>query len=175
MEYVEGTTLRELMVNWGSFQRNSEYYYSRVESALRLLLSFPVPQDATSGPCGGGLIRHPLFKDYLAPIQYGSVDELEGHLNTVSSSLPVGSSGYLFRKQVANFRNPSSSSAVKLPTVKLERELHFVFSELYEGNVIFTTTGEVCVIDFEQANSLPLSFMTHAMVQERMVCLELEA
>lgn len=120
MEYVEGTTLRELMANWGSFQRNSEYYYSRVELALRLLLSFPVPQDATPGPRGGGLIRHPLFKDYLAPIQYGSVDELEGHLNTVSSSLPVGSSGYLFRKQVANFRNPSSSSTVKLPTVKLE-------------------------------------------------------
>lgn len=83
MEYVQGTTLRDLMTDWKSFKANSESYYARVEMALKLLLSLPVPQDTAPGPYGGGIIRHPVFKDSMAPIQYDSVEGLERHLNNV--------------------------------------------------------------------------------------------
>lgn len=59
------------------------------------------------------------------------------------------------------------------PTVRLERDLHFVFSDLYEGNFMFTASGDIYIIDFEQANFLPLSFMTYALIQDSVVCLNI--
>lgn len=52
----------------------------------------------------------------------------------------------------------------------LERDLHFVFSDLYEGNFMFTDAGSLFIIDFEQAAFLPLSFMSFAMVQQHHIC-----
>jgi hypothetical protein len=36
-----------------------------------------------TGPYGGGLIEHPFFKDFEAPIQFNSVDMLEKYINKV--------------------------------------------------------------------------------------------
>ncbi|KAH6999729.1 kinase-like domain-containing protein [Ilyonectria destructans] len=146
MEYIRGRTLAKVMEDESVFVQTRFYYYDRIERALKLLLSFPVPKGAAPGPFGGGIIRHPLFKDYRAPIQYDSVDMLEKHLNKVSTTLNQDA-----------------------PKVTLERDLHFVFADLYEGNFMFTDNGDVYVIDFEQASFLPLSFMTYAMVQMRAV------
>lgn len=146
MEYIRGKTLAKLMEDRETFKETYQYYYDSIERALKLLLSFPVPKDAAPGPYGGGIIQHPLFKDYRAAIQYDSVDMLERHLNKVSTVI--------------------SKDAL---TVSLERDLHFVFADLYEGNFMFTDNGDVYVIDFEQAGFLPLSFMTYAMVQMRAV------
>ncbi|KAF7558496.1 hypothetical protein G7046_g5667 [Stylonectria norvegica] len=151
MEYVRGQTLAALMEDWPSFVKISQPYYDKIRAALLLLLSFPVPEDATPGPYGGGLIRHPLFKYYRASIKYDSVDMLEKHMNKVATMI----------------RNTA-------PTVRLERELRFVFADLYEGNFMFTDAGDLYVIDFEQASFLPLSFMSYAMIQHHDVCGALE-
>lgn len=83
MEYIRGKTLAKLMEDRETFKETYQYYYDSIERALKLLLSFPVPKDAAPGPYGGGIIQHPLFKDYRAAIQYDSVDMLEQHLNNV--------------------------------------------------------------------------------------------
>lgn len=51
------------------------------------------------------------------------------------------------------------------PSLTLERELHFYFGDLYHGNFIFTDSGDLYFIDFEQAGFLPLSFMAYAVAR----------
>lgn len=51
--------------------------------------------------------------------------------------------------------------------MNLERELCFYYSDFYPGNFIFTDSGEVCVIDFDEAGFLPASFMAYALTQSR--------
>ncbi|KAF5005923.1 hypothetical protein FDECE_7681 [Fusarium decemcellulare] len=58
-------------------------YFGKIERALKLFLSFPVPEDASPGPCGGGVILSPVFKDYESTIEYPTVELLEMHLNKV--------------------------------------------------------------------------------------------
>lgn len=49
-------------------------------------------------------------------------------------------------------------------------KLCFCFSDLYEGNFIFTSTGNLYVVDFDHVSFLPTSFMTYALDQPRPVC-----
>lgn len=51
--------------------------------------------------------------------------------------------------------------------MELERELCFYYTDLYPGNFIFTDTGNLCVIDFDEAGFLPASFMSYALRQSR--------
>ena len=83
MEYVEGHTLKTIYRDWDAFEKDSEKYYTKIERAIRLFLTFPVPDDAPPGPVGGGIIKHPLFQGYLAPIVYESVELLQRHINKV--------------------------------------------------------------------------------------------
>ena len=58
-------------------------------NAIGLLLSLPVPDDATPGPVGGGYSNHPIFENWRteenrAPVMYASVEELTKHINKVS-------------------------------------------------------------------------------------------
>ncbi|KAH7133085.1 hypothetical protein B0J13DRAFT_529014 [Dactylonectria estremocensis] len=146
MEYIRGKTLVKAMEDGETFKNTHLYYHGSIERAVKLLLAFPVPEDATPGSYGGGIIRQPLFKDYRAMIQYDSIGMLEKHLNKVSTII-----------------NKAAS------TVTFERDLHFVFSDLYEGNFKFTDDGDTYSIDFEQSNFVPLSFMTYATMQARQV------
>lgn len=63
--------------------------------------------------------------------------------------------------QVSTLRNKTA------PTVRLEREMCFYFSDFYPRNFIFTDAGDICVIDFDQAGFLPPSFMSFAVAQSR--------
>lgn len=49
-------------------------------------------------------------------------------------------------------------------------ELCFCYSDLFEGNFIFTDKGDLYVVDFEHASVLPASFMTYALDQPRPAC-----
>lgn len=49
-------------------------------------------------------------------------------------------------------------------------DMCFCFSDLFEGNFIFTDTGSLYVIDFTHASFLPTSFMTFAFEQRFPVC-----
>jgi hypothetical protein len=61
------------------------------------------------------------------------------------------------------------------PTVDFsEEKLCFCFSDLYEGNFLFSANGDLYVLDFEQAGFLPISFMTYALIQDRLVCAAIE-
>ncbi|KAJ3542259.1 hypothetical protein NM208_g4192 [Fusarium decemcellulare] len=146
MEFVPGKTLEYFLEN-PEHTDHLDRCFGKIERALKLFLSFPVPEDVSPGPCGGGVIRSPLFKDYESTIEYPTVELLEMHLN-----------------KIATWFNKDADRLV------LERKLHFVFSDLYEGNFMFTENEDLYVIDFEQANFLPLSFMTYAMIQHHDVC-----
>ena len=87
MEYVPGRTLREIMDEDSDFDKVSSQLYDKILRGIQLLLSIPAPEDAAPGPYGGGIIRHPLFKDYTAAIEYDSVEMLEKHINKVCTSL----------------------------------------------------------------------------------------
>ena len=83
MEYVQGKTIGQLYQNIERFEENSKPYYDKFATGIKLLLSIPVPSDAKPRPCGGGIIKHPLFKDGEAPIRHDSIGMLEEHINTV--------------------------------------------------------------------------------------------
>lgn len=53
------------------------------------------------------------------------------------------------------------------PTVSLEKDLCFYYSDLFPGNFMFTAAGNLYVIDFDQAGFLPLSFMSFALAESR--------
>ncbi|KAM5347067.1 hypothetical protein ACJ41O_010072 [Fusarium nematophilum] len=147
MEFVPGKTLGDLEDDNRGYRDRLGGHYDKIEKALKLFLRLPVPEDASPGPYGGGLIRHPLFKDYQSTIEYPTVELLEMHLNKLATWFGADA-----------------------PKLVLERKLHFIFSDLYSGNFMFTDRGDLYVIDFERANFLPLSFMTYAMIQWRGVC-----
>ncbi|OAA61779.1 Acyl-CoA N-acyltransferase [Niveomyces insectorum RCEF 264] len=141
MEYIHGRTLKELFQdNPQMTEREARTCFDKISRALRLFLAAPVPAGARPGPCGGGIIGHPLFNDFVAPIEYTSVDMLEQHLNRVAT----------FRVRTA-------------PTLTLERDLHLVYADLHTANFVFTRSGDLYVIDFDMAAFLPLSFMTFAL------------
>ncbi|PSS28280.1 hypothetical protein M430DRAFT_24627 [Amorphotheca resinae ATCC 22711] len=53
-------------------------------------------------------------------------------------------------------------------TIDFSKEsLCFCYSDLYEGNVMFTDTGTLYIIDFEHAAFLPTSFMTLSLSLDR--------
>ncbi|OAA53624.1 Protein kinase-like domain protein [Niveomyces insectorum RCEF 264] len=137
MEYVPGKTLEHIhREHQDMTPEDSQPYYDAISRALRLFLAIPVPADAQPGPVGGGIIHHALFKGFVAPIKYDSVDMLEKHMNKLATLL-----------------NDAA------PTVTLERDLHLVFSDLHMGNFLFTEHGDLYVVDFDHASLLPLSFM----------------
>ncbi|KAH8748676.1 hypothetical protein F5883DRAFT_238911 [Diaporthe sp. PMI_573] len=142
MEYIPGKTLQQLadQKDWGEPRQNA--LTNSIAMAIRLLISIPVPVGQTPGPVGGGQIRHPLFKDDTSFCNYSSVDKLEKHLN-----------------DAATIRDKTA------PTVSLERSLRFYYSDFYASNFIFTDSGDVCIIDFDQAGFLPPSFMSFALAE----------
>lgn len=62
--------------------------------------------------------------------------------------------------QVSTCRNKAA------PTVHLKEEkLCFYYSDFFQGNFIFTDSGEICLIDFDKAGFLPSSFMIYALTE----------
>ncbi|KAH6675918.1 hypothetical protein B0J14DRAFT_538581 [Halenospora varia] len=148
MEYVNGRTLKELLEE-GMSHDQLQYYYNQIAKAIKLFISMKVPDGATPGPVGGGTIKHPLFKDIRASIEYASFDDLQQHVNN------VGLQQYSIR--------------ITLTVDLLGEHICFCFSDLYEGNFIFTDK-DLYILDFEHAGFLPVNFMTYAFDQPRPVC-----
>lgn len=85
MEYVPGRTLAQIIEDRENWETIREEVINNIAQGMRLLLSLPVPCDAKPGPVGGGIIRHPIFKDCEAATEYDSVDMLERHFNKVGT------------------------------------------------------------------------------------------
>ncbi|KAK3897049.1 hypothetical protein C8A05DRAFT_20105 [Staphylotrichum tortipilum] len=155
MELVRGTVLaKSVFANPEGSLHPVEECYDLIAEALELLRRMPTPNHATPGPYTPDpslrLIRHPMFKFQCATIVYQNVDELEQHINTViSRSYP---------------RKPSP-----LPTVTLERDLVFTYSDLNDQNFMFNTDSvgrlRLYLVDFEHASFLPLSFLALAILR----------
>lgn len=84
MEYIPGKTLAEITADSENWKTRREGVIDKISQGIKLLLSLPVPCDAKPGPVGGGIIRHPIFKDSEAAIVYDSIEMLERHLNKVA-------------------------------------------------------------------------------------------
>ncbi|KAK4148770.1 hypothetical protein C8A00DRAFT_19451, partial [Chaetomidium leptoderma] len=116
-----------------------EQCYDLIAEGIQVLRRIPVPADATPGPYTPDrrlrIIRHPLFKEQRASMVYQNVDELEQHINKL---IPI-----VFRRGGA-------------PTVELERELVFTYSDFNDENFMFNTDSDgrlrLYIIDFEHAS-----------------------
>ncbi|OAA58184.1 Protein kinase-like domain protein [Cordyceps fumosorosea ARSEF 2679] len=146
MEYREGRTLQKLAETLPWEEQLS--YIRRIAKAIDILLSIPIPADATPGPYGGGLILHPLFKDAEAPKLFKDVASLRAHVNYMSG-MPQN--------------HPPPSGAPPRPQCALDSRLYLVWGDFNPGNFIFDANGFLCLIDFENVNLLPLCFQTYAL------------
>lgn len=142
MEYAPGPTLLQLSKNEPA--HDEAVYVAQIARGIEGLLSIPVAANAPPGPPGGGIIKHPLFKDGQAAKAFESVASLQDHINTMSSL-------------------PRTSGHATRPRVELEHELHFVYSDLYPGNFVFSSNGDMWILDFGHASLLPLSFQSYAL------------
>lgn len=166
MEYIPGSTLGQLLDQEGGASRQ-EALTNSIARAMRLLMSIPVPAGQKPGPVGGGYIRHSLFKDDTSYCIYPSVDELEKHLNVVRNSTGAPSTNATSLLTVAdtNTAQVARLRDKEAPTVSLERNLCFYYSDFYENNFMFTDSGDLYVIDLDQAGFLPPSFMSYALAE----------
>ncbi|PVH77713.1 hypothetical protein DL98DRAFT_636934 [Cadophora sp. DSE1049] len=112
MEYVQGQTLKELLDQ----DISHDLYFNKISKAVKLFLSFEVPDNATPGPVAN---------------------------MPVTNDLSI------------NFQN---------------EDLCFCYSDLFEGNFIFTDKDDLYIVDFEHTGFLPASFMTYALDQPRPAC-----
>ncbi|KAM3540071.1 hypothetical protein ARSEF1564_007039 [Beauveria bassiana] len=119
MEYVQGKTLLELAEtkSW----EDQLQYIDRIAEAVDVLLTIPIPAEAAPGPYGGGVIRHPLFKDSEAATIFNDVASLQKNVNYMST-LPQKS------RYTANPPRPEST---------FENRLYLVYGDFYPGNFIF--------------------------------------
>ena len=86
MEYVQGETVKELLEK--ESVDTLQECYDQIAKAIRLFLSIPI-HTTIPGPVGGGMIRHPLFKDTIASINYSSIADLQAHLKAVTLNIRV--------------------------------------------------------------------------------------
>jgi hypothetical protein len=84
MEYIHGETLEELIAK--STIGQLQECYHQITRAIKLFLSIEIPTGVNIGPVNGGIIKHPLFKDAVASIQYAPVNELQLHANKVATN-----------------------------------------------------------------------------------------
>jgi len=59
----------------------------RAAEALQWLRGLRLPNDPQIGSLGGGRAHHRIFKDYMAPLSFSSIEALERYLNVVRSCL----------------------------------------------------------------------------------------
>ncbi|KAI3397508.1 hypothetical protein diail_10720 [Diaporthe ilicicola] len=174
MEFVPGRTLGDILreedAKGGEDQVDHSTLYKHIAEGIRLL-SVKAPPEAKPGPVGGGIIRHPFFKDFEAATPYRDVEMLEAHLNKVSRTHQVLTEAISAneeeraesRARVQVLRLRTRRAPGPAPTVTFGKELEFYYSDLSAENFIFTDAAGhtvLYIIDFDEAGFLPPSFMT---------------
>jgi hypothetical protein len=83
MEYIEGRTVEDA---WpGADDTERAKIVDGVAGALRALIQIPIGASRVPSAIDGGLIRHRMFSDQLAPRHYENVEQLQEHINLVST------------------------------------------------------------------------------------------
>ncbi len=145
-------------------------YYGMVAEGVHLLSRMPVPNDATPGPFtrADRWIKHLLFKDHEAPVVYPTIQELEDHFNRVNMTATMNiccvlAKGALQVAERGYRKDPHP------PTVTLERQLVFCYTDFNDENFMVTTDPDgrprLYIVDFEHASFLPISFLSYAVFE----------
>lgn len=83
MEYIPGETVGQRLEKANEAEK--EDIISKVVLGISELHRIPVPEGSRPAAIDGYKIRHTLFDEQQAPRHYENVDQLEEHLNLVSS------------------------------------------------------------------------------------------
>jgi len=119
----------------------------RVARAVQWLFDCPAPKEFTIGPLGGARARHPIFKDYIAPLSFSNIEALEAYMNKALERIPLKS-------------RPSE--------VRISHEsLVFTQSDMDVSNFGVDKNGKTCLFDFELIGLLPQSFAIYNMFSNR--------
>jgi len=117
----------------------------KVALEIQWLRDLPAPLDCLwFGPLGGGRVRHTLFKDYLAPLSFISIQAIERYLNTAIPRV-------------------SRRSGPLAPVSFSQERLVFTQSDMDESNFGVDTEGRTCLFDFAEVGLLPESFASYTM------------
>ncbi|KAF6763426.1 hypothetical protein DFP72DRAFT_801144, partial [Ephemerocybe angulata] len=115
----------------------------RVGAAVQYLFGIQGPE-LRPGPVGGGIIGHRFFVDCESSVAYGSVQELENHVNGI----------------LRFAKHPYSVTFA--PEVEAYG-LRLCLSDMNENNFLKDEQGKIVAIDFEATSFLPICFMEMAL------------
>ncbi|RDL39523.1 Uncharacterized protein BP5553_03863 [Venustampulla echinocandica] len=143
MQFIEASSIQDIAKQLGTqhWEDRKSKYYDLIAEGIQLLRGMPLPSDPTPGPRTSSrrIIKHMLFKDHEAPVEYDTIEELQDHLNRVVRL------GYC--------------NNLNLPVVDLEKELVFCYTDFNDENFMFTTDADrgprLYIVDFEHASFLP--------------------
>ena len=80
MEFIAAPTVWHQLLE---HPKDAEFLYDLVAEAVKWLLNLPVPPSGQLGSVGGGLARHTIFPDNIAPLAFESVGALQKYFNEV--------------------------------------------------------------------------------------------
>lgn len=85
-EYVSGKTAAERLDDDATTDEQKDAIYKSIAYALSELCRIPIAAEKHfPASASGAKVRHPFFDDNQAPLHYRDINELERHLNEVSS------------------------------------------------------------------------------------------
>jgi hypothetical protein len=117
--------------------------------ALTWLTNVPPAPGQVMGPVGGGPIRHAMFKDYWAPMEFDDLGALERYLERGRLYLP---------RQSHN----------SVPSVNIRNErVRFWQSDMDDSNFGVDKNGEVVLMDFASIGLLPETFILWTLCRDR--------
>ncbi|KAF2811044.1 uncharacterized protein BDZ99DRAFT_385390 [Mytilinidion resinicola] len=141
MEYIPGKTMGQLLKEHPTRKQD---ICNLVAFGLQELLRIPVPPDARPAGIDGGAIRHPLFDDSTAPLDYQNVSELD--------TSKRGNPWIRITRQSTPAKNLAYEPMV------------FCYGDIWPENFILDLDRRlVTIIDFAIASILPSSFAKHAL------------
>jgi aminoglycoside phosphotransferase (APT) family kinase protein len=138
MEYIEGTPLSETAV------AGQPELIDRIATAMKALSQIPVPQNVTPGPLGDGEPRGYMWGDFGAGTSFRSITEMEHWIN-IRIKFALKMNG---RKHI----DPIDLSSV---------ELVMCHMDVAPRNIIVTTDGTICFVDWDFADFYPWFFQEH--------------
>lgn len=83
MEYIEGRTVEDAWA--GADHTERAKIVDGVARALRALIQIPIGASRVPSAIDGSRIRHRMFSDQIAPRHYENVEQLQEHINLVST------------------------------------------------------------------------------------------
>lgn len=85
MEYIEGRTVEDAWAGAGADDTERAKIVDGVACALRALIQIPIGASRVPSAIDGSPTRHRMFSDQIAPRHYENVEQLQEHIDLVST------------------------------------------------------------------------------------------